>query len=80
MMKVPTEIRQMWTDAYNLLVDVYKNEEALNGTADDFFGNLLERMQNESVAHHEHPHINDLLLAVYDQAARLWKEKHNATA
>ena len=29
-MKVPNEIRQMYTDAYNMLVDVYKEEDDLN--------------------------------------------------
>lgn len=79
MMKVPTEIRQMWTDAYNLLVDVYKDEEMLEQTDEQFFGNLLDRIKAESEKHH-HPHANDLLLAMYDQAERLWKEKHDATA
>lgn len=37
MMKVPTEIRQMWTDAYNLLVDVYKDDEKLEQTDEQFF-------------------------------------------
>lgn len=79
MMKTPTEIRQMWTDAYNLLVEVYKDEDALNQPAEQFFERLLDKMKAESEKHH-HPHANDLLLAIYDQAERLWKEKHDATA
>ena len=78
-MKVPAEIRQMWTDAYNLLVEVYRDEDALNQSAEMFFDSLLGRMKSESEKHN-HPHANDLLLATYDQAERLWKEKHNATA
>ena len=54
MMKVPTEIRQMWTDSYNLLVEVYKDEDALNQPAEQFFGNLLGKMKAESDKHH-HP-------------------------
>lgn len=45
----------------------------------NFFGSLLDRIKDESEKHH-HPHANDLLLAMYDQAERLWKEKHDATA
>lgn len=76
-MKVPAEIRQMWTDAYNLLVEVYKDDNALNQPAEQFFDSLLGKMKAESDKHH-HLHSNDLLLAAYDQAERLWKEKHNA--
>lgn len=76
-MKVPNEIRQMYTDAYNMLVDVYKEEDDLNLGGEEFFGRLLDRMK--AVADkHNHPLANDLLLAAYDQAERLWKEKHNA--
>ena len=76
-MKVPAEIRQMWTDAYNLLVEIYKDDEALTKDAESFFGPLADRIQAEANAHH-HSHASDLLLAVYDQAERLWKENHNA--
>lgn len=78
-MKVPAEIRAMWTEAYQLLVEVYRDEEALSQDEEGFFGALLGRMKTESEKHH-HPHANDLLLAAYDQAERLWKERHNAAS
>lgn len=61
-MKVPAEIRQMWTDAYNLLVEIYKDDEALTKDAESFFGPLADRIQAEANAHH-HSHASDLLLA-----------------
>ena len=77
-MKVPAEIRQMWTDTYNMLVEVYKDDEALALPAEEFFDRLLERIKTEA-GKHSHPHANDLLFAVYDQAERIWKERHDAS-
>lgn len=78
-MKVPAEIRQMWTDAYNLLIEIYNDEDALSLTGEECFGPLLDKVKAEADKHN-HPHANDLLLAVYDQAERLWKEKHDAAS
>lgn len=75
-MKVPQEIRQMWTGAYNLLVEVYKDDAALDRDADGFFNPIIDKLRAEAEAHN-HPHANDLLIAAYDQAERLWKERHN---
>jgi hypothetical protein len=58
---------------------VYKDEDDFKLGVDEFFDRLLDRMK--AIANkHNHPLANDLLLAAYDQAERLWKEKHNAPA
>lgn len=77
-MKVPNEIRQMWTDSYNLLVEVYKNEAALQQDGEAFFGALVEKMSAAAEALGYHDHANELLIAAYNQAERVWKGQHDA--
>lgn len=76
-MAIPNRIREMWRDAYNLLAATYADDkQALIASRDErFYEDLLDQLISIANKFENHPMAKDLLIAVYEQAERMWKEK-----
>lgn len=78
-MMVPSRLKSMWRDAYNLLIAIYADaDNNLVFRRDElFFESILEQIQILAAKYEQHPMIKDLLVAVYEQAERLWKQSRD---